>query len=280
MLKYDLHCHSTASDGTLSPSLLVEHACRQGVDVLALTDHDVTCGVAEAQAAATGTDVRVVAGVEVSATWNHQLLHIVGLGVNPAAPALINGLEGQRVFRVWRGEEIGRRLEKRGIAGAYAGAAALAGGPAVSRTHFARYLVAQGHARDMAKAFDSYLKRGKPGYVPGQWAGLEDAVAWIRAAGGQAVVAHPARYTLSATRLRQLLSEFKALGGAAVEVISGSQPHGATPALIAYARQFDLRASVGSDYHGPGQGPNELGRMPVLPAGCVPVWEDWAAPAR
>lgn len=279
MLKYDLHSHSTASDGTLSPSALVAHACRQGVDVLALTDHDVTSGVAEAQAAAVGTGLRVVAGVEVSATWNHQLLHIVGLGVDPAAPALIAGLAGQQVFRVWRGEEIGRRLEKRGIAGAYEGAAALAGGPAVSRTHFARHLVAQGHARDMGKAFDMYLKRGKPGYVPGQWAGLEDAVGWIRAAGGQAVVAHPARYKLSATRLRQLLGEFKALGGAAVEVISGSQPHGATPALIGYAWQLALRASVGSDYHGPGQGPNELGRMPVLPADCVPVWQDWAPPA-
>lgn len=280
MLKYDLHSHSTASDGTLSPSALVEHACLRGVDVLALTDHDVTSGVAEAQAAAAGTGLRVVAGVEVSATWNHQLLHIVGLGVDPAAPALIAGLEGQRVFRVWRGEEIGRRLEKRGIAGAHAGAAALAEGPAISRTHFARYLVAQGHARDMAKAFDRYLKRGKPGYVPGQWAALEEAVGWIRAAGGQAVVAHPARYKLSATRLRQLLGEFKELGGAAVEVISGSQPHGATPALARYARQFDLRASVGSDYHGPGQGPNELGRMPALPADCVPVWEDWLEPIR
>ncbi len=283
MLKYDLHSHSTASDGTLAPAALVAHARAQGVDVLALTDHDVIDGIAAARRAAAGTGLNLVAGVEISVTWNHQLLHIVGLGVDPANAELIAGLEGLRQFRVWRGEEIARRLEKRGIAGTYEGAMALAQGPAISRTHFARYLVAQGHVRDMTKAFDRYLKRGKPGYVPGQWAALADAVRWITGAGGQAVIAHPARYNLSATRLRLLLGEFKEAGGAALEVISGSQPHGATASLARYAQQFSLLASVGSDYHGPGQGPNEVGRLPLLPAACVPVWADWdgfAAPAQ
>ena len=272
---YDLHSHSTASDGTLSPTALVAHACAQGVNVLALTDHDATSGIAEAQQAAAGTNLTVVSGIEVSVTWNHQLVHIVGLGVDGASADLMRGLEGLRTFRVWRGEEITRRLEKSGIGGAYQGACALAGSPAISRTHIARYLVAQGLARNVQQAFDRYLKRGKPGHVPGQWASLQDAVSWIRGASGQAVVAHPARYGLSATRLRQLLKDFKEAGGEALEVISGSQPHGATPTLARYAQQLELLASVGSDYHGPGQGANDLGRVPALPPECKPIWREW-----
>src|SRR3569832_413564 len=203
-------------------------------------------------------------------------MHIVGLGVEGDAPALAQGLEPLRAFRVWRAEEITRRLEKRGIGGAYEGARALAQGPVISSTHIARYLVSQGHARTEQQAFDRYLKRGKAGYVPGEWAPLQDAVTWIRGAGGQAVVAHPARYGLSATRLRQLLKVFKDVGGEALDVVSGSQPHGATPTLARHTQQFELLASVGSDYHGPGQGTNELGRIPALPAPCVPVWQTWS----
>jgi len=280
MLRYDLHSHSTASDGIVSPAELVRHAAAQGVDVLALTDHDVTTGLAEAELAAEEWAVCLVPGVEISVTWAHQLLHIVGLGIDPGNDGLQQGLAGLRDFRRWRAEEIGRRLEKRGIEGAYAGAQSLATGPSIGRTHFARFLVAQGKARDLQDAFDHYLKRGKPGYVPGQWASLNDAVGWIRAAGGQAVIAHPARYALSAGRFRDLLSEFKEMGGVGLEVISGSHPHGATPALARYAQRFGLLASVGSDYHGPGQSYNELGRLPALPAGCAPVWENWNFPQQ
>ena len=275
MLRYDLHSHSTASDGTVSPTELIRHAAAQGVDVLALTDHDAITGLAEAELAAGETGVTLVPGVEISVTWVHQLLHIVGLGIDPHNTALQRGLEGLREFRVWRAEEIGRRLEKRGIAGVYEGARALAQGPSIGRTHFARFLVAQGLAKDVQNAFDKYLKRGKPGYVPGKWASLSEAVDWIRAAGGQAVIAHPARYTLSASRFRDLLSEFKEVGGVGLEVISGSHPHGATPSLANYAQRYELLASVGSDYHGPGQSRNELGCLPDLPAGCIPVWTEW-----
>lgn len=275
MLRYDLHSHSTASDGTISPTELIRHAASQAVDVLALTDHDTTTGLAEAEKAAGEAGVALVSGVEISVTWVHQLLHLVGLRIDPLNEDLLRGLAGLRDFRVWRAEEMGRRLEKRGIEGAYAGARALAKGPSIGRTHFARFLVAQGKAKDMQDAFDKYLKRGKAGYVPGKWASLDEAVGWIRAAGGQAVIAHPSRYMLSAARFRALLSEFKEMGGAAMEVISGSHPHGATPALANYAQRYELLASVGSDYHGPGQSRNELGRLPDLPAGCVPVWSEW-----
>ena len=275
MLRYDLHSHSTASDGISSPTELIRHAASQGVDVLALTDHDATTGLAEAEQAAGEAGVTLVSGVEISVTWVHQLLHIVGLGIDPLNEDLQRGLAGLRDFRVWRAEEMGRRLEKRGIEEAYAGARALAKGPSIGRTHFARFLMAQGKAKDMQGAFDKYLKRGKAGYVPGEWASLSEAVGWIRAAGGQAVIAHPARYKLSASRFRDLLSEFKAVGGVGLEVISGSHPHGATAGLANYAQRFGLLASVGSDYHGPGQSRNELGCLPDLPAGCEPVWTEW-----
>lgn len=275
-MRYDLHSHSTASDGTLSPAELVRHAAAQGVDVLALTDHDVTAGLAEARRTATEAGVVLVPGVEISVNWNHQLLHIVGLRIDPEHEVLQRGLSGLRESRIRRAEEIGRRLAKKGIEGAYEGARVLAAGPSIGRTHFARYLVAQGHAKDVQDAFDRYLKRGKPAYLPGQWATLSDAVGWIRAAGGQAVIAHPMRYALSAARFQGLLAEFKAAGGEALEVVSGSFPHGATPSLANYARRYELLASAGSDYHGPGQS-SELGRVPGLPEGCVPVWRDWAA---
>ena len=280
MLCYDLHSHSTASDGTLSPGELVRHAAAQGVNVLALTDHDVTTGLAEAEQMAAKTGVTLVPGVEISVSWVHQLLHIIGLGVDPLNADLQCGLAGLRDFRVWRAEEIGRRLEKKGIKGAYAGAQALAMGPSIGRTHFARFLMAQGLAKNMQNAFDKFLKRGRPGYVPGKWASLSDAVHWIRSAGGQAVIAHPLRYLLSNTRFRDLLSEFKETGGVGIEVISGSFPHGGTPALVNYARRYELLASVGSDYHGPGLSNNELGKLPDLPEGCNPVWLEWDMPPR
>lgn len=278
MPNFDLHSHSTESDGTLSPSALIHHAVAQGVQVLALTDHDVTDGLAEAAQTAAQTGITLIPGVEISVTWGHQLIHIVGLNIDYGNETLQKGLAGLREFRIWRAQEIGRRLEKRGISGAYEAVRHQAEGASIGRTHFARYLVEQGKARDVQNAFDHYLKRGKPAYVAGQWASLEDAVSWIKAAGGQAVIAHPARYALSATRFRDLLGEFKAVGGEALEVVSGSFPHGATSALANYAQRFELLASVGSDYHGPGQSPNELGKVPMLPEECIPVWASWNLP--
>ncbi len=274
---YDLHSHSTASDGTLSPTELVQRAQAQGVDVLALTDHDTTDGIPEARRAAAAAGLRLVAGVEVSVTWNGATVHIVGLGVDVDNAALQAGLAELRRFRAWRGEEMARRLDKAGIPGALAGAQAFSQGEILSRTHFARFLVAEGHAKNMQKVFGKFLTQNRPGHVPGQWAALEDAVAWIRAAGGQAVIAHPARYRLSATRLRALIEAFKACGGEALEVVSGSHSAGDVQGMAQYARRYGLLASQGSDYHGPEQSWLELGRLPPLPADCIPVWVDWTA---
>ncbi len=279
-LNYDLHTHSTASDGTLSPAELVRQAAGSGVDVLALTDHDTTVGIGEARAAAETGELKLIPGVEISITWERLTVHVLGLGIDPDHSGLLEGLSGLRAFRDWRAEEIGRRLERAGIAGGFEGARALAKGPLISRTHFARYLVAKGHAPDVRGVFSRFLVNGKPGHVPGDWARLEQAVAWIRDAGGQAVIAHPARYPLSRRKLRRLIEEFAECGGEGIEVISGSHSRDDCFIMARHARDFELRGSVGSDYHGPENPWIGLGRLPPLPEGCEPIWRDWSDVGR
>ncbi len=269
---HDLHSHTTASDGTLSPSALVEHAAQCGVTVLAVTDHDVTSGLAEAQTAATRHDIDFVPGIEISVTWAHQTIHVVGLHIDPTCSVLQQGLEKLHAFRLWRAEEIARRLEKARIPGSLAAARAYAGGKIISRTHFARFLVAEGYAKDMKQVFKRYLVRNKPGYVPGQWAGLEEALDWIHRAGGMAVLAHPARYKISSQRLRQLLAEFQERGGVGIEVVSGSHSQGDILRFAELADHFGFYASRGSDYHGPENAYADPAKLAVLPGNCRPIW--------
>ncbi|MEO5702593.1 MAG: PHP domain-containing protein, partial [Gammaproteobacteria bacterium] len=210
-----------------------------------------------------------------SVSWGSQTIHILGLNIDPANEALQTGLTNMRKFRDWRAEEIGRGLEQHGIADAYIGARKYAAGVSVSRTHFARFLVEHGHAQDVQQVFKRFLVRGKPGYVEGEWASLEAALGWIHAAGGEAVIAHPARCKLAATHLRRLLTAFKEQGGAAIEVVSGSHSRDECRHMGDYARQFNLLSSAGSDYHGPLNPWLELGRLPELPSGCTPIWERW-----
>ncbi len=279
MTQYDLHTHTCLSDGTLAPAALVSRAAAAGIDVLAVTDHDCTDGLAEAAAEAVRQGIRLVPGVEISVTWEAHTIHLVGLGIDPAAPALDEGLRRLRKVRDWRALEMARGLEAAGIPGALDAVRALAGGPILSRTHFARFLVAQGRARRVGDVYRRYLVRGRPGYVRVQWAGLGEAIGWIRAAGGEAVLAHPARYRLRRGDLERLLEAFRTAGGVALEVVSGSHPPDAVRRMARLARAFGLRASRGSDYHGPELNWFELGRLPPLPNGCVPVWADWAVAA-
>lgn len=272
---YDLHSHSLASDGTLSPADLVARAARFGVGVLAVSDHDTTAGVPEAQAAARVHGIQVVPAVEVSVTWNNRTLHIVGLRVDLDHRPLQAGLARLREYRHWRAREIARRLEQHGIPDAYDGARSYARGTIISRTHFAHHLVALGRAGSVREVFKQYLVSGRPGHVHGEWATLEEAVGWIRGAGGQAVIAHPARYKLTATKLRELISDFQELGGEGIEVVSGSHGRDEVLAMAEHARRSGLLASVGSDFHGPGNAFVELGALAPLPAGCRPVWSVW-----
>lgn len=270
---YDLHSHSLASDGTLGPAELVAAAHASGVDVLALTDHDTTAGLAEATQCARQLGLQLVAGVEISVSWQSQTLHVLGLGIDPACAELEAGLSGLREFRDWRAGEIGRRLARAGIPGCYEGARKLASGNVVGRTHFAHHLVAEGHARSTRDVFKRFLVNNKPGYVTGNWASLEDALNWITRAGGLAVLAHPARYRMSASKLRRFLEEFREGGGVGMEVISGSHTRDNVIAMAALCRNQNMLASCGSDYHGPENPWIRLGQLPALPTGCPPVWE-------
>lgn len=276
---YDLHSHTTASDGSLSPQALVEHAKRCGVDVLAVTDHDVTTGLSDAARAASANQLLFVPGIEISVTWAKQTLHILGLNIDPDCAELQSGLDAIVEFRQWRAEEIARRLEKAGIADSYAGAQQFASGQIISRTHFARFLVANGYAKDVRQVFKKFLVNNKPGYVPGNWASLEDVMKWIRLANGIAVIAHPARYRLSASKLRVLFAEFKELGGTSIEVVSGSHSKDEIALMAKYADQFEFYASRGSDYHGPENAYADPSQLPNLPVSCEPVWHasDWPA---
>ena len=281
-VQYDLHCHSTASDGTLTPRGLVACAAAAGVDVLALTDHDTVDGISEAGEAAVHYGLQFVPGIEISVTWKGRTIHIVGLHVDPGNRQLCSGLRTLQSFRQWRAKEIGRRLGKYGISNTYSAASSLSGGGILSRTHFARVLVQEGYGDSLQKIFKRFLVPNKPGYVPGKWASLEEAVTWIGAAGGQAVIAHPARYRLTTCKLRQLMEEFRECSGTAIEVVSGSHSRDDVHRMAQFVVRHKLSASQGSDYHGPDKPWVQLGKLPGLPAHCVPIWnsEWWHAKSR
>ncbi len=272
----DLHTHSTRSDGTLTPTALVQRARANGVDVLALTDHDILDGLAEAGQTA-GNALTLIPGVEISVTWAGHTIHIVGLRIDPANAALQAGLSANRDGRSMRAREIAAALERHGVPGAYEGALRFAANPGlIARSHFGRYLVAQGICSCQREVFDHWLVEGKPGFVPQRWASLADAVGWIRGAGGTAVLAHPGRYQrLDETRLWALAEDFVAAGGEAIEVVAGGHGPEEMARFARWARRLCIRASRGSDFHDPAESRCDVGQAPPLPPGLVPVWTDW-----
>jgi hypothetical protein len=274
-MNIDLHCHSNVSDGALAPAAVARRAARTGVDVWALTDHDQLGGLAEARAAALDEGMRFVDGVEISVTWRGSTVHVVGLRIDPGNEKLAASLAAVRGGRLERARAMARDLRAAGIEGAYEGALARAANPQmVSRTHFARFLADSGAVADMRDAFRKFLVPGKPGYVPHQWAALADAVRWILGAGGQAVLAHPGRYGLSAGAMDALLQEFRAAGGEALEVLTGSHSADQFRHFAALAAQYGFAASRGSDFHGPDEGA-DFGTLPPLDPALRPVWRDW-----
>lgn len=272
-LIYDLHTHSNASDGFLSPQQLVQRAAAKGVAALALTDHDTLVGQIQAQAAASEHGIEFITGIEFSTQWQGRSIHIVGLGVDLTAPSLLSGIQQQMVSRTQRAHTIGEKLAKAGIAGAYAGALAIAQDSVLGRPHFAQYLVACGAVKDVASAFKRYLGAGKIGDVKQLWPEVAEAVEWIKNAGGIPVLAHPDKYEMTRSKLCQLLGAFKEAGGQALEVISGKQIGTVTEKLARLAQLFDLAASCGSDFHIPNQPWQELGAFGKLPDFCQPVWQ-------
>ena len=278
MPNIDLHNHSTRSDGLLSPTALIEVAARTGTEAIALTDHDTLDGLEEAAAAARASGIGFVPGVEISVSWGETTtVHVVGLQVDPAAALLRGGLEAIRSGRLARARRIGEALDKLGFAGTFDAALALAQDERMlSRTHFARHLAQRGAVRDTQQAFDKYLAKGKPAYVSHRWATLEEAVTWIRGSGGIAVLAHPGRYDLKPMMREELLKQFRAFGGEAIEVVTGSHRPEEYSLWQREALAHGFLASRGADYHGPGESPHEPGTLPQLHASLTPVWSRWA----
>jgi len=274
ILNADLHCHSIVSDGTLTPEELAARAAANGVELWALTDHDEIGGQHRAAEAARSQGMKYLTGTEISVTFAGQTVHIVGLGFDPDDPAMLQGLMDTRGGRGNRALEMADQLAKVGIKDAYEGALRYVGNPAlISRTHFARFLVETGVCKETSEVFRKYLTEGKPGYVEHRWASLKDAVQWITRAGGMAVIAHPARYKFSANEEFALFSEFKAHGGRAVEVVTGSHTAAEYVKYAATAQEFGLAASRGSDFHSPDESHTDLGTLPYLPGELTPVWE-------
>lgn len=264
----DLHSHSTASDGALTPTQLVERAKERHLKVLALTDHDCVAGIAEATAAA-GTDLQLVPGIEVSSTWRNFQIHVAGLFVQPDSEAMRKLVAEQRVKRIERAEQIGQKLEQLGFADAYERTKAQAGpGAVITRGNYARFIVSEGKATTTDEAFNTYLKKGKKAYVSTQWRSVPEAVQSILLSGGIPVLAHPRRYIMTNTKLRELMSEFKAAGGVAIEVCSAQQSPNDRLYLADLCERFDFLASVGSDFHQPGLW-RELGKNLDLPERCL-----------
>ncbi len=278
MRNCDLHCHSLCSDGLLPAEAVVERAAANGVEMLALTDHDDLTGLPAARARATALGLDFVNGVEISTEWQGMQIHIVGLAFDAAHPDLIEGLAGIRSGRIERARRMSADLERVGIFGAFDGAMRLVANPnLISRSHFGRFLVNSGVRKDVHSVFESFLVPGKPGYVPHRWATIDDVVRWIDGAGGIAVVAHPGRYKLSRPELGRFLKEFKDLGGQAIEVQSGSHSPEQVEIFNRLAREFGFLASRGSDFHGPEESHVDLGQLPPLPDGLTPVWDTFRA---
>ena len=271
--KYDLHSHSSLSDGVLSPKELVYRAQLQGVDVLALTDHDTTAGYEEANTAANYVGIDLVSGIELSVSWQNMSFHVVGLGINPNYTPLLEATQYLQTVRHERAKKIATKLEKKRITGALEAVTTAAGDSMITRTHFANFLVSQNHVSSQQEAFDRYLAKGKPAYVATAWAELELAVSWINQSGGVAVLAHPMRYKLSANWMKRLLTAFKLAGGQGIEVVTGRCSMDEIKILTNYAQNFELAGSVGSDFHNPANQWVELGRMVPLPTNVKPVWE-------
>lgn len=272
---YDLHCHSNRSDGKLTPTEVVERAWAQGVQTLALTDHDTVAGYQEALTAAQAVGLNLISGIEISCQWSGRGVHIVGLNFDVDHPELLSMVHLQSENRELRAQKISEKLSKLGLPGAYEGARRIAGDAVVGRPHFAQFMIEQGFVKSMDGAFKRYLGTGKPGDVKQMWPVMGEAIASIEAAGGVAVLAHPDKYKVTRTRLRLMMKDFADAGGAAMEVISGQQDSLVSKEMARMADQFGLRASVGSDFHFPGPGWQELGRCPALPEGCDPVWDHW-----
>jgi len=269
---YDLHTHSSASDGSLNPAELVLLAKSFGVDVLALTDHDGIDGLDLANKTAKQQGIQFIPGIELSVTWKEQTIHIIGLNINTDYQPLLTGIKQLQQYRDHRALEIANSLEQHGLTDVLSGVKKISSGKMLGRLHFAKYLISQGYAKDIKQVFKHFLVPNKPGFIKDQWLTLKQAVSWIVAAHGVAIIAHPLHYQLKLKKIKTLIEEFVDYGGQAIEVVSGSQSQSDTERLASLAKQYHLYASIGSDFHNLETPWNSLGKLPLLPLTCQPVW--------
>lgn len=273
----DLHTHTTASDGSLSPLELVSRAREKGVTLLSVTDHDTVDAYQELRDVDL-PGIQLVPGIELSCQWSGVNIHVLGLGIDPDDAGLTEQLQRQRQRRSERAELIAQRLEKLGIKDCYAGASRLAEGRAIGRPDFARYMVEAGYVDSMNAAFDKYLGAGKAGDVKAVWPELAEVVEWINSAGGIAVLAHPMQYKMTNAKLRRLLDAFCECGGGGLEVANGRPPLVEQRYLRQLCKEYGLEASIGSDFHQPNNW-LELGTMISSLGDCIPVWRRWSQAA-
>lgn len=272
-MNYDLHSHSHFSDGALSPKELVAEADSVGLTHLALTDHDTLDGIAEARAAAKNhPGLEIIDGIELSCTWENQLIHVVGLNVDKHNAMLRAGVERNKQTRLKRAEAMFEDFEQHNIELRQEVMALLPERGVPTRPHFADALIQKGLAKDKKQAFKRYLVRGKPGYIPMRWPNLVEIGQWITAAGGVAVLAHPMRYKLTRTKLCRLISEMRDAGVRGIEVSTPITNRQQSTMLSELAIQFDLLASIGSDFHAHDQPWARLGSAQPLSKQLTPVW--------
>ena len=271
-MRVDLHTHSSASDGALSPTELAAAASDAGVGMLALTDHDTLAGFDALRGSTLG--LALVPGVELSVIYKHRVVHVVGLGFDPDNEKLRAALAGQREARTQRARQIAQRLEVRGAPDLLPAAATIAGHAAPGRVHFAAALVEAGVVSNSRQAFRRLLGDGKPAHVRGEWVAMDASVDLIRKAGGTAVLAHPLTYRLTATGLGTLVTAFAEAGGDAVEWADTLSQPALAARLAKLVAKLGLRVSSGSDFHGPGQPWRRLGRIDTVPAGLATIYDD------
>lgn len=272
----DLHCHSLESDGELSPTEVVERAKANGVEILSLTDHDTISGWSEAHEAAQRERISLISGIEFSCEWQGRTIHILGLNFDPTSSVIKDAQNQQLDARVRRAEVIAEKLQKKGLPDVLGDAIKLSKNGVPGRPHFAEALVSLGLVSDQAEAFKKYLGSGKAGDVKSMWPSLEAVLDWIHEAQGNSVIAHPRKYTMSLTKLRELIVDFKHANGQGLEVVVSGQKQGEVGLLSDLCQRFELQGSVGSDFHSPRFPWADLGKIPGLPQSVTPIWSDWS----
>ena len=270
----DLHSHTTASDGKLTPAQLLQRASSLELEILSITDHDTTA--AYEQLAKTPASLTLIPGIEFSTYWKKTEIHILGLNIDLQNRTLQEGIMSQKKARELRAQGIAEKLSRvLKIENPFQAVAKLANNENIGRPHFAQYMLDNGLVSQHEDAFKKYLNAGKPAYVRQPWADYEEIIDWIVISGGIAVLAHPGKYNLTRTKLISLIDDFERAGGGGLEVISGSQNPNLTHELTKLCEQKGLLASCGSDFHQPELSWSDLGKFPPLPKSCRPVWEHW-----